>query len=108
MRNPILDMSVEYNDNRISKYTAQLGRCAVLGVPLPFQEIHCHHIKPISDGGTDKFKNLIIIHKSIHKLIHATAQEIISEITNKFQLNKKQISKINELRIKVNNGVITV
>ena len=108
MKNPILDMSVEYNDNRISKYTAQLGRCAVLGVSLSFQEIHCHHIKPISDGGTDKFQNLIIVHESIHKLIHATSQEIISKITSKFKLNKKQISKINALRIKVNNGVITV
>src|SRR5690625_5472015 len=59
MRNPVQDRSIEYNDNRISKYTAQLGKCAVTGTILSCEEIHCHHIKPRADGGTDKFQNLI-------------------------------------------------
>ena len=31
MRNPRLDQSVEYADNRISLYAAQYGKCAVTG-----------------------------------------------------------------------------
>lgn len=108
MRNPIANMSVEYNDNRISKYTAQKGKCPVTGIMLSSMEIHCHHIKAIQDGGTDKFQNLVIVHKEIHTLIHATSQEIIERILKHFQLSMKQIAKVNELRIKVKNGVIKV
>lgn len=108
MKKPVQDMTVEYNDNRISKYTAQQGKCAVTGIILSNIEIHCHHIKAICDGGSDKFQNLVIIHKDIHTLIHATSQEIISRLMNQLQLNKKQLAKANEFRIKVKNGVIEV
>ena len=108
MRNPVQDRSIEYNDNRISKYTAQLGKCAVTGTILSCEEIHCHHIKPRADGGTDKFQNLIIVHKDIHRLIHATSHEVINRVIKQFQPTQKQFEKINELRIQVKNGVITV
>ncbi|HBY3614341.1 HNH endonuclease signature motif containing protein, partial [Clostridioides difficile] len=68
----------------------------------------CHHIKAIQDGGADKFQNLIIVHKEIHTLIHATSQEVIERILKYFHLNGKQMAKVNELRIKVKNGVIEV
>ncbi|MDO0136904.1 hypothetical protein KLN63_19195, partial [Clostridioides difficile] len=37
-------------------------------------------MKAIQDGGADKFQNLIIVHKEIHTLIHATSQEVIERI----------------------------
>ncbi len=70
---------VEYMDNRISKYSGQRGRCAVSQLFLLAREIHCHHIIPVSQGGTDKFNNLIIVHKDIHGLIHATKEETNKE-----------------------------
>ncbi|WP_198042661.1 HNH endonuclease signature motif containing protein [Oceanobacillus sp. AG] len=108
MRNPVQDRSIEYNDNRISEYTAQLGKCAVTGKILSCGEIHCHHIKPSADGGTDKFQNLIIVHKDIHRLIHETSHEVINRVIKQFQPTQKQFEKTNELRIKVKNGVIAV
>ena len=33
MRNPIMDRSVEYNDNRLSLYCGQMGRCYVTKLP---------------------------------------------------------------------------
>ena len=61
--------SVEYMDNRISLYAAQYGRCAVTGKELGLDEIHSHHKQPLSMGGTDKYMNLVIVHRDIHRLI---------------------------------------
>ena len=96
MRMHIPNRSIEYFDNRISKYSMQKGKCAITGQFLLAHEVHCHHIKPIKDGGTDKFDNLIIVHYEIHKLIHATSTDIIYRYTG--QLNTKSTNKINKLR----------
>ena len=93
---------VEYMDNRISKYSSQRGRCAISKWFLIARETHCHHIIPVSQRGTDEFNNLIIVHKDIHKLIHATREETIRKLLNKFNLNKKQMMKLNKLRKKCN------
>ena len=89
-------------DNRISKYSSQRGRCAVSQWFLIARETHCHHIIPVSHGGTDKFNNLIIVHEDIHRLIHATREETIKKLLSKFNLNKKQMIKLNKLREKWN------
>ncbi|KAI4446065.1 hypothetical protein C823_000582 [Eubacterium plexicaudatum ASF492] len=34
MRNPVLYRTIEYNDNRLSLYSAQMGKCAVSGKVL--------------------------------------------------------------------------
>ena len=73
LRNSITTYSaVEYLDNRISKYSMQPGRCAITNDFLQVEEAHCHHIISKNLNGTDKFNNLMIIHKDIHVLIHAT------------------------------------
>ncbi len=90
--------SIEYMDNRISKYTSQYGKCAVLKIVLEYDDINCHHKVPKYLGGTDKYDNLIILHKDIHKLIHAKDKNTISYYVEKFDLNKNQIEKVNSLR----------
>lgn len=98
MRSTETTYNIEYADNRISLYAAQYGKCAVTGERLEYDEIHCHHIIPKSLGGTDRYSNLIIVHKDIHKLIHATRQETIETYLNKFVLDGKMLNKINKLR----------
>lgn len=93
--------SVEYMDNRVSLYAAQYGKCAVTGKVLWIDEIHCHHKKPISQGGTDEYKNLIIVHIDVHKLIHATKPETIQAYLDKIKPDKSQLEKINKLRVLV-------
>lgn len=80
MQNPIKNASTEYNDNRISLYVDQNGKCGVTGEILEQGDIEIHHKIPKSKGETDKYKNLIIIRKSIHKLIRATNTETIKII----------------------------
>ena len=98
--------SVEYMDNRVSLYAAQYGKCAVTGKVLWIDEIHCHHKKPISQGGTDEYKNLIIVHIDVHKLIHATKPETIQAYLNKIKPNKSQLERINKFRKTAGNPAI--
>lgn len=90
--------TIEYIDNKLSKYSMQKGNCSVTGSFVYSDDVHCHHIKPKSLGGTDEFKNLVIVHKSVHKLIHATTEETIVRYMNKLKLNGKQLEKLNKYR----------
>lgn len=98
MKSKLPNKSTEYMDNRLSKFSMQKGLCHITKLALPAELVHCHHKLPLKLGGTDKFDNLIIIHKEIHKLIHATQPEIIQKIVDFFKLDTKQITKINQLR----------
>lgn len=94
----IPNRSVEYMDNRISLYAAQCGKCAVTGKILWIDEIHCHHKKPVSQGGTDEYKNLVIVHKDVHRLIHANSADVINFYLEKVKPNSTMLKKINQLR----------
>lgn len=98
MKTPNLDESIEYNDNRLSLFSAQLGKCAVTKEVLGIGDIHCHHKLPRSLGGDDKYQNLIIIKEKIHRLIHSTNPNKIKELLNELHLNDEQIQKVNTLR----------
>lgn len=91
--------SVEYMDNRLSRYSMQKGLCAITKLPLTVDAVHCHHKLPRSLGGNDKFDNLVIVHKMIHTLIHAKKEETIKRVIEYFQLNAKQIVAVNKLRL---------
>ena len=106
MRNPNMSASAEYNDNRISLYVAQQGKCSVTKERLSLEDIHCHHKLPKSLGGGDDYANLIILHERIHRLVHATQEETISAIMQTVQLDKRQLDKLNKLRKSVGNEAI--
>ena len=108
MRNPIPNMSTEYNDNRISLYIAQKGQCSVTGKTLIVDDMECHHKLPRAEGGTDVYNNLVYVSKDVHKLIHATKAETIAKYLNRIELDKKMLKKLNTLRLKAGNEEIKV
>lgn len=95
-------VTVEYADNRISKFVAQYGKCAITGIELEMDNIHCHHINPRKKEHNDSYDNLIIVDKGIHKLIHATDPSIAMKHLTKYKLNEEQIKKVNKLRKTLN------
>ena len=106
IRQPLYDKSIEYADNRISLYLAQKGKCAVTGESFTSTEgFHCHHKIPKSKGGTDDYKNLILVTATVHKLIHATNAETIQKY---LQTCKPDIEKLNVLRKLVGNSILSV
>jgi RNA-directed DNA polymerase len=58
-------------------------------------------------GGTDEFNNLVIVHRDVHRLMHATSENTIERYRNVLQLNGKQLKKLNQFR-KVCNLVALV
>jgi group II intron reverse transcriptase/maturase len=100
--------SIEYNDNRISKYVAQYGKCFVMGEVIGIDRVHCHHVIPLHLGGTDQYSNLVIVDWFIHKLIHMTNLQKIISVLRTLSLNKKQLAKLNLLRSKVGNEPIAM
>jgi group II intron reverse transcriptase/maturase len=97
--NPIVDESTEYNDNRLALFSAQYGKCAVTGYTFETPEdIHCHHKIPKECGGNDNYRNLILINKMVHTLIHAKTEEAIQRYLKILSLDAEALNKVNELR----------
>ena len=106
MEHPVRGRSVEYNDNRLSLFSGQYGKCAITGEPLRIGSIRCHHKNPRANGGTDEYKNLILITEEVHRLVHATDPETIRKYLAVLSLDQKQRKKLNSLRKMAGNDII--
>lgn len=102
-KNPVRDSSIEFNDNRISKFSAQKGKCAILKTELEIGKFETHHIKPRNMGGDDSYMNLVCVHDYVHKLIHATKRETIEKYIHICNLNVESLKRLNNYRKKVGN-----
>lgn len=96
----IPERTIQYNDNRISKFSASRGKCHVTGIDLSneLENYHCHHIIPLCLGGNDEFDNLVVLHKQVHILVHTRKEETIKKYMQILKINEKQIKKLNKLR----------
>ena len=103
IENPIQGQSTEYNDNRISLYIGQLGKCFVTNDELTVGNMEVHHVVPKSQGGNDNYSNLIYITKDVHKLIHATQLETINKYLKLISISETIIQNINWCRKLVDN-----
>lgn len=106
MRNQSVS-SMEFNDNKISKFVSQYGKCAVTGSLLTAQNFHCHHIVPKNMGGGDEYKNLTIVLEEIHILIHSTLKETIDKYIKLIE-NQDCLNKLNKLRVQCGNKELVV
>ena len=85
----------------------QKGKCSITNEFLNHDNFHCHHITPKHRGGTDDFKNLVIVHTWVHRLIHGIEEQTINKYQKLLQLTKQQIKKLNELRKRCNLTELT-
>lgn len=100
MSQNLSNRSIEYHDNRISKFVAQQGKCYVTGVTLGITGWHCHHVNPFQKSKDDSFKNLIILDENIHRLIHMTDESKIYNILKLYEIKGARLTKVNSLREK--------
>mgnify|MGYP005780520263 FL=1 len=103
MEHPIQGQSTELNDNRISLYIAQRGKCAICKEPLLMGNMEVHHLIPKSCGGKDNYANLTLVTREVHKLIHATNPDIIQNYLEKLKHCKLDMTKLNKLRALAGN-----
>ena len=66
------------------------------------------HIKPLKYKKNDGYENLVIVHKYIHILIHATKEETIKQYLQLVGKENINIKKLNKLRSAVGNEVLTL
>lgn len=100
--------TIEYKDNRISIYVAQKGKCKISNEELSLDDIHCHHIKPKHLEGTDDYRNLVILHKKYHVLIHMVEEDKILEYIKENGITEELVKKVNYYRTKVKNKRIKI
>lgn len=103
MENPTTKENAEFNDNRISLYVGQAGKCGVTGKTLEIGNMEVHHKKAKVNGGGSEYNNLIYVTLNIHKLIHATTEETITKYLENEKLDEHQMEKLNQLRKLVGN-----
>nr|WP_240315689.1 reverse transcriptase domain-containing protein [Sporosarcina sp. PTS2304] len=95
--------SIEFNDNRISLFIAQKGKCAVSGEELILTEMDCHHKQLWRLTKDDRYSNLILVTRDIHRLIHATEMDTIRMYLEHLNFNGEQMKKLNKLRLLIGN-----
>jgi group II intron reverse transcriptase/maturase len=107
-KHPVINgrATVEFNDNRISLFIAQNGMCAVKGEELILTEMDCHHKRLWSVTKDDRYSNLVLITRDVHRLVHSTEKENIQIYLGFLNLNEEQLKKLNKLRLLVGNEVI--
>lgn len=98
MESSIPNQSVEYMDNRMSRYSMKMGKCEITGMYLFASDVYCHHFIPLYLGGSDKFKNLRILHKEVAQLIHHTHKETIEVLINRLGITDLMKTKVNQYR----------
>ena len=98
----------KFINNRISHYIADDGKCYVTGRILTPSELHCHHKTPKKLGGGDEYRNLCLVHKTIHKLIHGTTHELITQWLAEMRISDDQLIKLNHLRQLAGNDLIVI
>lgn len=106
MESKIPTRSVEYMDNRISRYSMRKGKCEITGMFLLAQNVYCHHYIPKHLGGSDKFDNLRILQKEVHKLIHMTDKVKANTLIKVLGITESMLKKINKYREKCELEII--
>ena len=98
MRHPIPTESVRYNDNRVSLYAGQDGKCAITGKKLDVQTCICYRKTNDCKTGTDSYQNLLLL--SLQGLAIVSSEDMMSVVAlvKEYSLNAKVITKVNKLR----------
>ena len=103
MEYPIQNQSVELNDNHISLYVAQRGKCSICKQPLILGDMEVHHLRPKASGGKDNYTNLVLVTGDVHKLIHAVSPETIRKYLDKLECCELNMAKLNKFRSMAGN-----
>jgi hypothetical protein len=89
-----------------SLFVAQHGKCAITSEELILSDMQCHHKTPWKYTQDDSYKNLILICRDVHTLIHATSPDVIGGLMEKLKLNEGQLIKLNKLRKQAKNEML--
>ena len=91
---------------RMAVYWVQGGRDYVTGVPLKRGERELHHRQPRYYGGIDAPGNLILLHRTVHAMVHAETFEKFYMLLEQMPLTAHQLNMVNMLRYEANRAEV--
>ena len=98
MRHPIPTESVRYNDNRVSLYAGQDGKCAITGKKLDVQTCICYRKTNDCKKGNDSYQNLLLLFLQGLAIVSSEDMMSVVALVKEYSLNAKVITKVNKLR----------
>ena len=98
MRHPIPTESVRFNDNRVSLYAGQDGKCAITGKELNVMTCICYRKSNACKRGIDSYQNLLLLSKQGMEIVSSKDMQTVASLVKKYSLDAKVITKINKLR----------
>ena len=108
LKNPIKEESLEFNDNRISSYVGQLGRCYISNEIVAMETMITRRIHPQNSGGNDAYNNIIIVDKENNELIEEPSVELVLKKIKGLKFDKKSLKRLNKLRKFNGNSLIEI
>ena len=98
MRHPIPTESISYNDNRVSLYAGQDGKCAITGKELDVQTCVCYRKAKSCKKGKDSYQNLMLLSLPGLTIVSSDDMDAVAALVKEYSLNAKAITKVNKLR----------
>ena len=98
MRHPISTESIRYNDNRVSLYAGQDGKCAITGKKLDVQTCICYRKTNDCKKGNDSYQNLLLLSSQGLAIVSSEDMMSVVALVKEYSLNAKVITKVNKLR----------
>ena len=90
--------------SRMAAYFVQNGRCYVTGAVLEKGQRELHHRKPRQYGGKDEPENLILLTRTVHKMVHARGVEEFKYYWQQMPLTEEQLHMVNHLRMEAHTS----
>ncbi len=101
MRSPPEGFKIRGADACISKYSAQWGQCAISKESFESRDdIVCHLVVPKEKGGTECYRNIILVTPRMHSLLIATTQQEVDRATTGLCIDEEMDSRLNYYRKK--------
>jgi len=106
LKNPVINESVEFNDNRISLFAGQQGKCYITGKSLNPTNMIIHRRVPKRNGGDDSYSNLIFVTQDAANLINEKDEVKAKNLAYKLKLDSTRLKRVNKFRKLVGNCMI--
>lgn len=98
MRHPIPTESVRYNNNRVSLYAGQDGKCAITGKELDVFSCVCYRKTSDCKNDNDSYQNLMLLSLQGLAIVSSDDMASVAALVKEYSLNAKAITKVNKLR----------
>ncbi len=99
-------MPIEMADNRISAFSAQKGKCAILQLPIPTEQVITILINPTRKKRPYRYHNILTISPLAFTIVTTPNVLQIAQIISNVKLDKKQLKLVNKLRL--NRGLTPI